>query len=268
MLSTLPGSLNGKQAPKGRSQLNCRHFLYYASAGRKTGEPREGSATNARIRIRANDSPMRFADPFVGEHMKEAYVARTLVIWAAFLCSTLLCGIKVFAQTTDSNSVINLATPIPGVVTVNLPKDIPLVVETAESINSYSAATGERVKYRVLQDFVVAGYLIAKAGDEAEGMVQEGQQGKAGFYGIGYKAANLRVSVDKIYTFCGSTLQVDFDRSEYRRRQGFMGSNKDVGIVKGQQYVPIVDHPQQVCAVRTDEKALPIPKDALHADKG
>jgi hypothetical protein len=33
-------------------------------------------------------------------------------------------------------SVINLATPIPGVVTVNLPKDIPLVVETAEKTSA------------------------------------------------------------------------------------------------------------------------------------
>lgn len=165
-------------------------------------------------------------------------------------------------------SVIDLATPIPGLVTVNLPNNIPLLVETAESINSYSANTGETIKYRVAQDFVVAGYLIAKAGDAAVGAVQEGQQGKAGFYGIGYQAANLRISVDKIYTYCGSTLQVDFDRSEYRRRQGAFGSKKDVGIVKGQKYVPTVDHPQQVCAVKTDEPSLPIPKDALQSDKG
>jgi len=182
----------------------------------------------------------------------------------------MFCVLAAGAQSVPApeTSVINLATPIPGVVTVNLPKGIPLVVETAESINSYSAATGEKIKYRVMQDFVVGGYLVAKAGDEAEGLVKEGQQGQAGFYGIGYKAANLRISVDKIYTFCGSTLQVDFDRSEYRRRQGFMGSNKDVDVVKGQRYVPVVDHPQQVCAVKTDEATLPIPKDALQPDKG
>lgn len=176
----------------------------------------------------------------------------------------------VWAQSTaaPAPAVINLATPIPGLVQVMLPKDIPLVVATSESLNSYSAATGERVKYHVAQHFVVSGYLIAKTGDEAEGMVQEGQQGKTGYYGIGYKAANLRVSVDKVFTFCGSTLLVSFDRSEYRRRQGAFGSHKDVEIIKGQQYVPVVDHPQQVCAVKTDEKTASIPKDALHADKG
>ncbi len=46
------------------------------------------------------------------------------------------------------------------------------------------------------------------------------------------------------------------------------GSHKDVEVTKGQEYVPVVDHPQQVCAVKTDEKPLPIPSDALAADKG
>ncbi|HEY1729547.1 MAG TPA: hypothetical protein VGG22_14300 [Candidatus Baltobacteraceae bacterium] len=236
-------------------------------------ESLEGTETHALIRTHIVGDGLR------EKHSKVSYVegimrvsgtVRFVIACIMCLFGSALCTANAFAQSTagPEPSIINLATPIPGVVTVNLPRDIPLVVETAESINSYSAATGERVKYRVLQDFIVGGYLIAKAGDEAEGMVQEGQQGKAGFYGIGYKAANLRVSVDKIFTFCGSTLQVDFDRSEYRRRQGFMGSNKDVGVAKGQQYVPTVDHPQQVCAVKTDEKALPIPKDALHADKG
>ena len=168
-----------------------------------------------------------------------------------------------------SASVVDLATPIPGMVTVMIPKDEMLVVKTLQSLNSYSAHTGERIRYEIVQDFIVAGYLIAKSGDIAEGSVQEGQSGNAGgFYGIGYKAANLRVSIDRVYTFCGSTIELAFDRSEYRRRQGLFGSNKDVTIIKGQEYVPIVDHPQQACAVRTDAAAQPIPGGAIRADKG
>jgi len=188
-----------------------------------------------------------------------------------FVCLFLMPGVAAAQSSVPSASpaVINLATPIPGMVQVLLPKDISMVVNTTESLNSYSAHQGEKIHYVVTQDLVVAGYLIAKAGDTAEGQVQEGQAGDSGgYYGIGWKAANLRVSVDKIYTYCGSELQVAFDRSEYRRRQGIFGSHKDVEVIKGQKYVPVVDHPQQVCATKTTEETLPIPSDALTADKG
>lgn len=172
------------------------------------------------------------------------------------------------AASETSPPIINLTTPMPGQVTVMVPKDAVLVVQTAESLNSYSARTNERIKYTLSRDFVIAGYLIGRAGDAVEGQVEEGQAGESGIYGIGYKAANLRVSVDRIYTYCGSTIQLSFDRSEYRRRQGFFGGHKDVEIVKGQKYLPVVDHPQPACATRTDEQPLPIPNDALAADKG
>jgi len=149
-----------------------------------------------------------------------------------------------------------------------LPKDAMLVVATTESLNSYSAHEGERIRYQVTQDFIVGGYLISKAGDIAEGQVEEGQAGDTGAFDIGYKAANLRVSVDRLYTFCGSTIEPSFDRSEYRRRQGLFGSNKDVTVVKGQKYGPIVDHPQQACAVKTDEQPQPVGSDVLLSDKG
>ncbi len=168
-----------------------------------------------------------------------------------------------------SSEVIDLATPIAGKVTVKVPKDAAVVVKTLQSLNSYSAHTGERIRYEVLQDVIVGGYLIVKAGDIAEGSVQEGEQGNSGgFYGIGWKAANLRISVDRAFTFCGSTLQLTFDRSEYRRRQGVLGSHKDVEIIKGQKYVAATDHPQEACAVKTNDQPKPIPEDALKPDKG
>ncbi|MGZ3506361.1 MAG: hypothetical protein ACXWNZ_18185 [Vulcanimicrobiaceae bacterium] len=152
-----------------------------------------------------------------------------------------------------------------GQVTVLVPKDQLLVVRTSSVLNSYSAKLGEKIRYVVVQDFIVNGYLIAKAGDAAESQVQEGQAGETGIYGFGQKAANLRVSVDQVYTYCGDTLLVDFDRSEYRRTQGFLGSHKDVEIAKGQKYVPFVDHPQKVCAMPTTQTSLPIPQDALRS---
>jgi opacity protein-like surface antigen len=152
---------------------------------------------------------------------------------------------------------------------VLIPRGFEIVVRTIQGYNSYSANTGSKMRYEVVQDAIVNGHVIARKGDTAQGAVQDAKQGDAGgFYGIGYKAANLRVSVDEIYNFCGDTIHVDFDRSEYRRRQGLFGSNKDVQVIKGQMYVPITDRVQKVCGVATAAAPLPIPSDALRrADK-
>jgi hypothetical protein len=153
--------------------------------------------------------------------------------------------------------------PPPTAAAFLIPKGAPIVVRTRQSLNSYDAKTGSKMRFEVVQDVIVDGHIFAKAGDTAEGAVQEGQAGDAGFYGFGYKAANLRFSVDNVFNFCGDTLHVDFDRSEYRRRQGFMGSNKDVTVAKGQEYVALTDRPQKVCAEVTSASQLPIPKDAI-----
>lgn len=198
-----------------------------------------------------------------------------LRITAMFSIMACLLQSSVLAQTSQpspapsSTPIVLQTQQIPGLVNVVVPKDVMLVVKTTESLNSYSAHQGERIRYEVAQDFIVDGYLIAKAGDIAEGSVQEGQQGDSGgFYGIGWKAANLRVSVDRVFTYCGSTIQLNFDRSEYRRRQGLFGAHKDVEVVKGQKYAPTIDHPQTACAVKTDERPSSIGDDVLKTDKG
>lgn len=155
-----------------------------------------------------------------------------------------------------------------GTTTVFVPKDTVVVVATAEAINSYAASPREPITYTVAQDVIVNGNLIAKAGDEADGQVLEAQQGKTGFYGVGYKAADLRISVDAIHNFCGDTIKMHFIRSEYRRRQGLFGSNKDVQIIEGQKYITTTAFPQKVCGQPTTETSTPVPSDALEGDKG
>ena len=145
--------------------------------------------------------------------------------------------------------------------TVLVPKGVLVVVRTVEGHNSYSAQTGEKWHYEVVNDVIVNGYVVARAGDDAEGGVQEAQQGKDDLFN--YKAATLRVNVDQIHNFCGDTLFVRFDRSEYRRRQGLFGSNKDVTIVRGQLYVPVVSRPQKACGAPTSATPAPIPESAL-----
>ncbi len=148
--------------------------------------------------------------------------------------------------------------------TVLIPKQTVIVVQTTQGYNSYSAKTGAKMRYEVSQDVIVDGHVVAKAGDAAQGAVQDGQAGESpGLFGGGYKAANLRVSVDEVYNFCGDTIHVDFDRSEYRRRQGTFGENKDVQIIKGQKYAAASDRVQKACGEPTTQTPLPVPSDAL-----
>lgn len=146
---------------------------------------------------------------------------------------------------------------------VLVPKDTPILVRTIEGHSSYAAHEGEELHYEVVQDVIVNGHVVVKAGDEADGIVEEAQQGRTGIYGIGYKAADMRVGVESVHNFCGDTLKVRFDRSEYRRRQGMFGSNKDIQITKGQEYVPVVTYAQKVCGAVTNEADPPIPANAM-----
>jgi hypothetical protein len=190
------------------------------------------------------------------------YVQRTLMGVGMILLSftfSQVCSAQE-PSPTPSIGASRIAAPT---ATFLVPKGIQIVVRITQSLNSYDARTGAKLRFEVAQDAIADGHVFAKTGDTAEGAVQEGQAGETGFYGIGYKAANLRFSVDNVFNFCGDTVHVDFDRSEYRRRQGFMGSNKDVTVVKGQEYVALTDRPQKVCAEVSSATPAPIPSGAI-----
>jgi hypothetical protein len=176
-------------------------------------------------------------------------------------CGLLLVPSVVPADPLEPSPMPSAAIGAEATVTVLVPKDTPLVVRTIEGHNSYSAQTGQKWHYELVSDIIVNGYVVARAGDDAEGGVQEAQQGRDDPFN--HKAANLRVGVDEVHSFCGDTIHVRFDRSEYRRRQGLFGNNKDVTIVKGQLYVPLVSRAQKVCGVATAAKPAPIPTDAI-----
>lgn len=158
-------------------------------------------------------------------------------------------------------------TGAPQTTTVFIPKGTVIVVETTEGLSSYAAAPREPITYQVAQDVVVNGYIVAKTGDNATGMILESEQGKSGFYGVGYKAADLRVDAEVVNNFCGDALKIHFVRSEYRRRQGFMGSNKDITIAKDQMYAATVAFPQKICGTPTTETSPAIPPNALPSDQ-
>jgi hypothetical protein len=165
-----------------------------------------------------------------------------------------------------STAVLNRS---PGVTF--LPKGTPIAVRTMSGHNSYAVLSGEKIRYEVVEDVIVNGSVIAKAGDTAYGKAQEAQRGECGFSLIicwtHATGASLRVSVDEVYNFCGDTIHVDYDRSEYRSGiwagSGLFGNNSDVVIAKGQTYLAETDRPQRVCGERTTAQDPPPPKQAL-----
>lgn len=169
----------------------------------------------------------------------------------------------------DSNQVA-VAAPTPQPTAneqVVVPRGTVIVVAMDHQLNSYSAASREPLSYTVAQDVVIDGHIVAKAGDEATGLVLEAQQGsKGGPYGIGWRAANLRIDVEAVHSFCGDTIPMEFIRSEYRRRQGLFGSHQDLEIIKGQKYLAHVAHTMRACGEPTTEASLPPPQDVLAPD--
>jgi hypothetical protein len=173
--------------------------------------------------------------------------------------------LQVRAATTPEPSAEPSPSASPVQEQVLVPAQTIVIVKTRHSVNSYGEETGAKLTYEVVQDVVVNGYLVAKAGDVAEGVIQNAQEGRNDLFN--QKAANLRVSVDTVYNFCGDKIDTDFVRSEFRQRQGLFGSHKDVEIIKGQMYQVPTERPQKVCAERTTEKPLRVPSGALLGDK-
>jgi hypothetical protein len=167
---------------------------------------------------------------------------------------------------------------------VLIPKGTPIVIETYNEINSATFHTGERLAYKVTNDVIVRGAVVARAGDLAGGVVQDAQQGHkahAGTIGavagpagavagaavnkMASQGANLRISADHVKTFCGDTIPLDFVRSEYHRPKK-LHPMTTVEIAKGQKYVALVADDLHVCGTATTATPAPIPADALQGD--
>jgi hypothetical protein len=161
----------------------------------------------------------------------------------------------------------NTADGTTAVGTALIPKGTLIVVAVRRSYKSYGASTGTKITYNVSQDVIVDGYLIAKQDDTAEGEILNAHEGTSNPWTGTTEGANLRISVDKVFTYCGDTIEMDFARSEFRNRQGLFGSKKDVEISKGQQYQVPTERSQKVCGTKTTAEPQPIPSGALAGDQ-
>ena len=199
--------------------------------------------------------------------MEDDALKKTLMIAAiAVSAAALIQGHSAIAQTAQGSVGVPVISVPPANIVV-LPKGTTFIVATRRSYKSYGASTGTKVSYDLTQDVIVNGYVIAKIGDSAQGEILNAHEGKAAGFFTEAQGANLRLSVDKVFTFCGDTVETDFARSEYRRRQGAFGGKVDLEISKGQKYNVPSERVQKVCGEKTDAVQMPPPGDALAGDK-
>jgi hypothetical protein len=192
---------------------------------------------------------------------------KLLIAGAIAVCTAVLSQAQsAVGQTTDSATSPSVTSTPPANV-VMIPKGTVFIVATRRSYKSYGASTGTKVSYDLTQDVIVNGYTIAKIGDSAQGEILNAHEGKAAGFFTDAQGANLRLSVDKVFTFCGDVVETDFARSEYRRRQGAFGGKVDLEISKGQKYSVPSERAQKVCGEKTDAVQMPAPEDALAGDK-
>lgn len=174
---------------------------------------------------------------------------------------------------------------------VTVPAGTPVVVMTTAEMLSNKVRAKDAADYVLASDVIVNGHVVARAGDSASGVVKDARAGTAtatrvgrglgrlagGLVGLSAlggaiggaagssadKYANLRLTVDAVKTFCGDTLRVDFDRSEYHPSE--RDATTPVKVVKGQRYVATVATEQTVCGVATGDAPPAVPDDALRS---
>ena len=185
----------------------------------------------------------------------------------AFLFGILACaiGLSIAAPVVQPAVGDPVGTESASPAAALVPKGTIVVVATRRSYKSYGASTGTKVTYDVVQDVIVNGFVVVREGDSAEGETLNAHEGKDTLFE--HSGGNLRLSVDKVFTYCGDSLEMDFARSEFRNRSGMLGGKKDVEVSKGQRYAAPTERAQKVCGMKTTATPLPIPSDALQGDK-
>jgi len=109
------------------------------------------------------------------------------------------------APATTSSGVPAPAATAAASTAMLVPKGTMIVVAIRRSYKSYGLSTGTKVTYELVQDVIVDGHLIAKAGDVAEGQILNAHEGKSTLFA--QEGANLRVSVDKLFTYCSDSIE-------------------------------------------------------------
>lgn len=169
-----------------------------------------------------------------------------------------LAGLAFALGTSAVSTVATQSAPAPLLIprgtqfVVNLPGEI-----RANGPRGQSAP--EKVKMTVLNDVIVGGRVIARAGDAVDASQNTNVEATAG-----HVKTTLILDVSDVVNFCGDTIPV---AAHFEQGGGtnlfFFGHSKAAVFPKNSNYVITTDRPVKgICSQKTAESSVPIPSNA------
>ncbi len=159
----------------------------------------------------------------------------------------------------------------PAAISVERGVVVPILVTRDVRVGAFGTSQSEHtVKLAVAQDVVVNGYVIAKAGDLAEGHYgTQSNQTKGTF--TTKVSQELTLDIDDIVNFCGDTLHLQFERTFVGgTREGFLSfgvHGHDAVFGKGSVLQAATDRfEKNICAEATTAMPLPLPHNIIRPD--
>ncbi|MBV8531371.1 MAG: hypothetical protein JO104_08640 [Candidatus Eremiobacteraeota bacterium] len=189
--------------------------------------------------------------------------------------TTLFIIAAAFSPASGAQTVQASATPQPEstatVITVPRGVVVPILVTKEVRVGAFGASQEEhKVKFAVDQDVIFDGYVIARAGDLAEGHYDtQTNQTKREFSTI--VSEEVDFYLDDIVNFCGDTIHLAFEKAFVGGvRSGFLSFGvhaHDAVVGQGDVLKASTDRAEkQICAEPTSETGKPLPKNVITPD--
>jgi hypothetical protein len=159
----------------------------------------------------------------------------------------------------------------PATISIERGVAVPILVTKDVRVGAFGTSQDEhKVKLAVAQDVIVNGYVIAKAGDLAEGHYDtQSNQTKGTF--TTKVSQELTLDIDDVVNFCGDTIHLQFERTFVGgTRAGFLSfgvHGHDAVFGKGSVLEAATDRfEKSVCAQATTAMSLPLPRNIIRSD--
>lgn len=160
----------------------------------------------------------------------------------------------------------------PPVISIDRGVVIPILVTKDVRVGAFGASQEEhKVKFAVAQDVIYNGYVIAKAGDLAEGHYDtQTNETKRTFETN--TSQELTLDIDDVVNFCGDTIHMGFERTFVGGvRSGFLSfgvHGHDAVFGKGSVLEASTDRfEKSVCAEATTATPPPLPRNIIGPDE-
>ena len=157
---------------------------------------------------------------------------------------------------------------------VRIPRGTVLFVTVTKDIRVGGAGTNSevhKVKFEVTQDIILNGYIVAKAGDLAEGEYTNQNNITKRVFSTN-ESQEVALDIDDIVNFCGDTIHTEFERTFVGgARGGFMSFGihaHDAVFAKGSILKAQTDRPEKdICAEATAATPGPVPSPLVVSDE-